>query len=60
VQPGPTTSEEGLVELRAAIARIQRDPTRVKHTAFGNMTEKEWTRMNLKHVSLHVSFIVPQ
>jgi hypothetical protein len=59
MEPGPTSTAEGLAELRAAIDRIQRDPTRVKHPAFGNMTENEWTQMNLKHASLHMSFIVP-
>jgi hypothetical protein len=58
--PGPTSTAEGLAELRAAVERIKRDPSRVKHPAFGVMTEEQWTQMNLKHASLHMSFVVAQ
>ncbi len=60
MEPGPTSAAEGLAELRASIERIKHHLNRVKHPAFGTMTEEEWTKMNLKHASLHMSFLAPQ
>jgi hypothetical protein len=58
--PGPTSVEEGLSELRASIARVQRESQRARHPLFGNLTKEEWDRVNLKHASLHMSFLIPE
>jgi hypothetical protein len=59
VVPGPTTSEEGLAELHAAVARLEREPHRAKSPVFGNISKEEWNQIHLKHASLHMSFLVP-
>lgn len=58
--PPPTSTEEGAAELRAAVARLQREPQRAKHPMFGNLSREEWDRVHLTHASLHLSFLVPQ
>ena len=60
VMPPPTTTEEGLAELRAAVARFNRDPHRAKHVVFGDLTNEEWNQIHLNHAKLHMSFLVPQ
>jgi hypothetical protein len=57
--PGPTPTEEGLADLRAAVARVQRESHRASHPIFGNLSKEEWDKLNLKHASLHMSFLVP-
>lgn len=57
--PGPTSTQDGLADLRAAIARLARESHRVMHPIFGRLTEAEWTQLNLKHASLHMSFVLP-
>jgi Protein of unknown function (DUF1569) len=57
--PAPTTAEEGLAELRAAVARLEREPHRAKHPMFGQVSRDEWTRIHLMHANLHMSFLVP-
>jgi hypothetical protein len=59
LMPPPTSTEEGLAELRAAIARLQNEPPRAKHPLFGEMTNEEWGKLHLKHAALHLSFLVP-
>jgi Protein of unknown function (DUF1569) len=58
-EPGPTSTKEGLAELRAAIARLKRETHRAVHPLFGNVTSEEWDKIMLKHGSLHMSFLVP-
>lgn len=60
VIPEPTSVEEGLAELRAAIARLEQEPHRAKSPVFGNLTKEEWDRIHLNHAQLHMSFLVPQ
>ena len=60
VNPDPTSAEEGLAELRAAIARLEREPYRVKHPLFGELTKEEWNSIHLNHAKLHMSFLVPE
>ncbi len=60
LSPQPTSTEEGLAELRAAVARMEREDRRAKHPIFGVMTRDEWDKLHLKHASLHMSFLVPQ
>jgi Protein of unknown function (DUF1569) len=58
--PPPISTEEGLADLRAAIARLESEPKRTRHPVFGEMTREEWNTAHLKHASLHMSFLVPQ
>jgi hypothetical protein len=60
LEPPPTSTEEGAAELRAAIARLQREPVRAKNPVFGTVTKEEWDKIHLTHASLHLSFLVPQ
>lgn len=57
--PAPTSTEEGLGELRAAVSRLGQEHRRAKHPLLGDLTEAEWNRVHLKHASLHMSFLVP-
>jgi hypothetical protein len=57
--PPPTSTEEGLAELRAAIARLQREPNRARSPVFGEMGKDEWNTIHLHHANLHMSFLVP-
>jgi Protein of unknown function (DUF1569) len=59
VTPSPTSTEEGLAELHAAVARLEREPHRAKHPVFGDLSKEEWNQIHLKHSSLHMSFLVP-
>ena len=58
--PDPTSTEEGLADLRRAIARQQQEETRVPHPGFGKMTRDEWDAFNLRHAEMHMSFAVPK
>jgi hypothetical protein len=60
VLPEPTTTEEGLAELHAAVARLKREPGRAKHPVFGNFSKEEWNQIHLNHANLHMSFLVPK
>jgi Protein of unknown function (DUF1569) len=58
--PGETSTEEGLTDLRAAIARLKQDARRVKNPVLGEITREEWDKVHLSHASLHMSFLVPE
>jgi hypothetical protein len=58
--PGPTSTEEGLAELHAAVARLEREPQRARHPAFGELSREQWDQLHLRHASMHMSFLVPQ
>jgi hypothetical protein len=60
MMPGPTSTQEGLADLRAAIARLQQEPHRAKHPVFGDFSKDEWDQLHLKHAGLHMSFLVPE
>jgi hypothetical protein len=57
VMPEPTSTETGLANLRAAVARLKQDPHRAPHPVFGKITNAEWNTVHLKHASLHMSFL---
>ncbi len=57
-EPGPATTEDGLADLRAAVARLKSNPHRAKHPLMGNLTYEQWDRIMLKHASLHMSFLI--
>jgi hypothetical protein len=60
VMPEPTSTEEGLALLHAAVARLEREPKRAMHPVFGNLSNEEWNKIHLNHANLHMSFLVPQ
>jgi len=60
VEPGPTSTEDGLKALRAAITRQERESNRARSPFFGELTRDEWTQLHLNHAALHMSFLVPQ
>jgi hypothetical protein len=60
VLPEPTSTEDGLAQLHAAVARLEREPHRAKHPVFGNLSKEEWDKIHLSHAKLHMSFLVPQ
>ncbi len=60
VMPGPTSTEEGLAELHAAVLRLEREPHRARHPIFGDISRDEWNQIHLSHANLHMSFLVPQ
>ncbi|QDT68136.1 hypothetical protein MalM25_10520 [Planctomycetes bacterium MalM25] len=55
------TTELGpaLDSLRAAIERVNSDPTRAKHPGFGTVTTAEWDGFQLRHCEMHMSFVLP-
>jgi hypothetical protein len=59
VRPLPTSTEEGLAELHAAVARLQRESRRARHPVFGELTKEQWNQIHLNHARLHMSFLVP-
>jgi hypothetical protein len=60
MMPAPTSSEEGLADLHAAVARLERESHRAKHPMFGDLSKEEWNKIHLKHANLHMSFLVPE
>lgn len=59
-EPGPTSPEEGLAALKAAVARLQRETHRATHPLLGNLTNQEWDKVMLAHASMHMSFLIPE
>jgi hypothetical protein len=57
--PPPTSTEEGLAALRAAVARQEHETKRTASPVLGVLTKDEWTRLHLNHAALHMSFLVP-
>lgn len=58
VLPKPMSVEEGVDALRTAIARWKATPTRCVHPIFGNLTNEEWEKLELRHAELHMSFVM--
>jgi hypothetical protein len=56
--PGPTSTDEGMTALRAAIARQESETSRAASPFLGPMTREEWDRLHLNHAALHLSFLV--
>jgi hypothetical protein len=59
IMPEPTSTEQGLANMRAAITRLQQNPHRASHPALGSITAEEWNQVHLAHASLHMSFLAP-
>jgi hypothetical protein len=60
VMPEPTSTEDGLAQLHAAVSRLERETKRAKHPIFGDLSNEEWNKIHLNHANLHMSFLVPQ
>ena len=59
VVPGEMSSEDGIAALRTAIGRVKSATSLAPHPAFGKISADDWTRANLRHAELHMSFAVP-
>jgi len=57
--PGETSVEEGLADLREAVARQSRESSRAPHPGFGKISREESDAFNLRHAEMHMSFAVP-
>lgn len=53
----PISTDEGERRLLAAIDRFERDQLPDRHVAFGRMSREQWTRLQLSHARLHLSFL---
>ena len=60
VLPDPTSTEQGLANLHAAVSRLKNEPHRAEHPVFGEITKAEWDQIHLNHANLHMSFLAPQ
>ncbi len=56
--PDETSVEAGLASLERAVARQKREPQRVMHPAFGNISRDEWNDFHLRHAEMHMSFLL--
>ncbi|MCA8999807.1 MAG: DUF1569 domain-containing protein [Planctomycetaceae bacterium] len=57
--PEETTLEEGLEDLRQAIARVQSDSQRAPHPVLGQLSREDYDRLHLRHAEMHMSFVRP-
>lgn len=57
--PNVADDAAGIAELRAAIARQQRETPRAASPVFGRMTPDEWKQLHFRHAELHLGFVVP-
>lgn len=53
------TTDEGLRRYRQAMERLQAAAPTRDNIIFGPMTHEEWTKLNLRHAELHLSFLLP-
>jgi hypothetical protein len=58
--PGPKSTEEGLSELHAAIARLERESKHAPNAVLGKLTKEEWDQLHCTHAALHMSFLAAQ
>ena len=45
--------------LEAAVERLKKEPKRVPHPIFDQLSREEWDQFNLRHAELHMSFVKP-
>jgi hypothetical protein len=57
--PDRTADADGVAQLRAAVARFQKEPLVHPHPFFGKLTPEEWTTVALRHAELHLGFLLP-
>lgn len=60
VLPEPTSTEAGLANLHAAVARLKQEPHRAAHPVFGQLSKDEWDTVHLNHANLHMSFLTTE
>ncbi len=53
------TAEQGLADLREAIARLKQSATRAPSPAFGPMSREDSDRLHMTHAAMHLSFLTP-
>jgi len=58
--PEDVPSDRGLEELRGAIDRLRRDPTRHPSPIIGRLTLAQWEQFHCRHAELHLSFVHPE
>lgn len=58
--PAPISADEGLAHLRAAVARLARQPHREPSPTLGPLTREEYDRLHFSHAALHMSFLLPE
>jgi hypothetical protein len=52
----PTSTADGLKNLKAANARLKSSPPTKANPVFGAMSHEEWIALMLRHAELHLSF----
>lgn len=52
-------ADEGLRQLKAAAARLEKGPPAMDNPVFGPLTHQEWINLHLRHCELHLSFLHP-
>lgn len=57
IEPLPT--DEGTRRLKAALDRLEAQPPSHPSPAFGVMSREDWTKLQLRHAELHLSFLHP-
>jgi len=57
ISDDPVSWEDGLRELRRAIARAESEPMTSEQPFFGPMTHTEWEQFHCRHAELHFSFM---
>ncbi len=60
IPTGEISTQQGLMELRSAVGRLNSEPQRAPSPVFGKMTREEWDDLHKRHAELHLSFFVPQ
>jgi hypothetical protein len=54
------STDEGLVALKDAVARLQTESHRVLHPVFSKLTNEEWDNFHWRHAEMHMSFAAPK
>lgn len=58
--PSPETAlPDALAALQRTVQRLQVEPRRALHPAFGRLSREEWDQFDLRHAEMHMSFLVP-
>ncbi|MBL8830453.1 MAG: DUF1569 domain-containing protein [Planctomycetaceae bacterium] len=53
------STEQGLADLRQAIARLKQTAARAPSPAFGVMSREDSDRLHMTHAAMHLSFLIP-
>lgn len=55
----PCGLDEGEARVRAAYARLLKEPAKVPSPLFGMLSKEDLIKLHLRHAELHLSFLVP-